>query len=249
LESATWRGEAGRTGKICWNHAAREPQTFKKEVTVKEKVTAGATPFVPPGATLPQLREAVQECQGCALYRNATQAVFGEGSSNARIVMVGEQPGDKEDLAGKPFVGPAGGLLDRALEEAGIDRSDVYITNAVKHFKFEERGKRRIHKKPSDTEIAACRPWLEAELALVKPEIIVCLGATAAQALIGKEHRVLRDRGRFFEHPMANSVTATVHPSAILRAPDPDRRRADYEAFVKDLKGIRRRLEKVARAH
>ena len=213
------------------------------------KKDPGATPFVPPGATLPQLRAAVQACKGCPLYRNATQAIFGEGSSNARVVMVGEQPGDKEDLAGKPFVGTAGALLDRALEEAGIDRSDVYITNAVKHFKFEERGKRRIHKKPSSTEIAACRPWLEAELAVITPEIIVCLGATAAQALIGKQHRVLKDRGRFFEHPMAKSVTATVHPSAILRAPDADRRRADYEAFVKDLKGVRRRLEKVAGAH
>ena len=188
-------------------------------------------------------------CQGCALYRNATQAVFGEGSAKARIVMVGEQPGDKEDLAGKPFVRPAGGMLDRALEEAGIDRSDVYITNSVKHFKFEERGKRRIHKKPSRAEIVACRPWLEAELALIRPEIIVCLGATAAQAVIGKEHRVLKDRGRFFDHPMAKSATATVHPSAILRAPDPDRRRSDYEAFVKDLKGVRRRLEKVGGAH
>ena len=218
-------------------------------MTIKEKVTAGATSFVPPGATLPQLRDAVQQCQGCALYKNATQAVFGEGSCNARIVMVGEQPGDKEDLAGKPFVGPAGGLLDRALEEAGIDRSDVYITNAAKHFKFEERGKRRIHKKPSDSEIAACRSWLDAEVAQIRPEIIVCLGATAAKALIGKQHRVLKDRGRYFEHPMAKSVTATLHPSAILRAPDAERRHADYEAFVKDLKGIRQRLEKVARAH
>jgi DNA polymerase len=213
------------------------------------KKNLGAAPFVPHGATLPQLWDAAQECKGCELYRNATQAVLGEGPSNARIVMVGEQPGDKEDLAGKPFVGPAGGVLNRALEDAGIDRSDVYLTNAVKHFKFEERGKRRIHKKPSDTEIVACLPWLDAELALIQPEIIVCLGATAARALLGKQHRVLRDRGRFFEHPMARSVTATVHPSAILRAPDADQRRADYEAFVKDLKSVRQKLEKVARAH
>jgi len=164
-------------------------------------------------------------------------------------VMVGEQPGDKEDLAGKPFVGPAGGLLNRALEDAGIDRSDVYITNALKHFKFEERGERRIHKKPSDSEIAACRPWLDAELARIHPDFIVCLGATAARAVIGKQHRLLEQRGQFLEHPMARSVTATVHPSAILRRPDPDQRRADYEAFVKDLKGVRQRLEKVARAH
>jgi uracil-DNA glycosylase family protein len=206
-------------------------------------------PLVPSGATLAQLRDLAQECKACKLYRTATQAVLGEGPSRARIVMVGEQPGDKEDLAGKPFVGPAGGLLSRALEEAGIDRSDVYITNAVKHFKFEERGKRRIHKKPSDSEIAACRPWLEAEVARIQPDIIVCLGGTAARAVIGKQHRVLRDRGRFFEHPMARYVTATVHPSAILRAPEPDQRRADYQAFVTDLIGVRQRLEKVARAH
>jgi DNA polymerase len=213
------------------------------------KKNLGTEVFVPAGATLTQLRDLAQECKACELYRNATQAVFGDGPSSARIVMVGEQPGDKEDLAGKPFVGPAGGLLNRALEEAGIDRSDVYITNAVKHFKFEERGKRRIHKKPADSEIAACRPWLEAELTRIKPEIIVCLGSTAARAVIGKQHRVLKDRGRFFEHPIAKSVTSTVHPSAILRAPDPNQRQADYEAFVKDLKGVRQKLEKAAQAH
>ena len=210
---------------------------------------SNAAPFVPQDATLAQLREAAQKCKGCELYRYATQAVLGEGPSTARIVMVGEQPGDKEDLAGKPFVGPAGGLLTRALEEAGIDRSDVYITNAVKHFKFEERGNRRIHKKPSETEIVACRPWLDAELALVKPEIVVCLGATAAHAVIGKKHRLLQERGRFFEHPIAKSVTATVHPSAILRAPTPEQRHAAYEAFVADLKAVRRKLESAAHAH
>ena len=208
----------------------------------------GAAPFVPVGATLPQLHDAAQACKGCELYRNATQAVLGEGPLRARIMMVGEQPGDKEDLAGRPFVGPAGGLLDRALEDAQIDRADVYLTNAVKHFKFEEHGKRRIHKKPSGGEIAACHPWLEAELACIRPEILVCLGATAAQAVIGPKHRVLQDRGRFFERPMAGVVTATVHPSAILRAPDPVQRRADYEAFVKDLEGVRHKLRKVARA-
>src|SRR5579883_45308 len=149
----------------------------------------GAQSFVPIGASLPQLWDAAQECRGCDLYRHATQAVLGEGPTAARIVMVGEQPGDKEDLAGHPFVGPAGALLSRALDEAGIDRADVYITNAVKHFKFEERGKRRIHKKPSDTEIIACKPWLEAELAQVRPEVIVCLGATAARSVIGNAHR------------------------------------------------------------
>jgi uracil-DNA glycosylase family protein len=160
--------------------------------------------------------------------------------------MVGEQPGDREDRAGAPFVGPAGALLDKALEEAGIRRSDIYLTNAVKHFKFEERGKRRIHKKPSDPEIVACVPWLEAELALIRPKLIVCLGATAVRAVMGKTARVLRDRGRFFEHPIAESVTATVHPSAILRAPDAERRQADYVAFVKDLKAVRKRMTKAA---
>lgn len=209
---------------------------------------AGAEPFVPQNATLPQLREAVQSCKGCELYRNATQAVLGEGSSRAHVVMVGEQPGDREDLAGKPFVGPAGGLLNRAMEEAGIDRSDVYITNAVKHFKFEPRGKRRMHKRPSDSEMAACKPWLWAELECIQPAIIVCLGATAARAVIGKEHRVLKERGHFFPHPMAKQVTATVHPSAILRAPDTERRHQEYQAFVNDLKRVRETLIEVSRA-
>lgn len=211
--------------------------------------SSDAAPFVPQGATLAQLREAAQKCKGCELYRNATQAVLGEGPSTARIMMVGEQPGDKEDLAGKPFVGPAGGLLTKALEDAGIDRSDVYITNAVKHFKFEERGKRRIHKKPSETEIVACRPWLDAEFSRVKPQVVVCLGATAAHAIIGKKHRLLQERGRFFEHSVAKSVTATIHPSAILRTATPEQRHAAYEAFVSDLKAVRMKLESVARAH
>jgi len=209
----------------------------------------GAAKYVPRVATLPQLSDAAQKCKGCELYRNATQAVLGEGPASARILMVGEQPGDKEDLAGKPFVGPAGALLDRALADAGIDRSDVYITNAVKHFKFEERGKRRIHKKPSETEVVACRPWLDAEMACVRPEIVVCLGATAARSLIGKQHRVLRDRGLFVPHPMAKNITATVHPSAILRTPDPEQRRAAYDNFVKDLKAVRQKLQTAAGAH
>jgi uracil-DNA glycosylase family protein len=207
------------------------------------KQNEGAESYVPRDALLDQLCIAVQKCKGCELYRHATQAVFGEGRSKARVVMVGEQPGDKEDLAGKPFVGPAGGVLDRALEAAEIDRAEVYITNAVKHFKFEERGKRRIHKKPSDTEIAACRPWLEAEFAALHPQITVCLGATALQAVLGKERRVLKDRGRFFDHPTAGIVTTTVHPSAILRTTDSDQREADFEAFVKDLKAVRSKLD------
>lgn len=222
---------------------------FAALIVMATKNPPGAATFVPQGATLPQLRDAVQICKGCELYKHATQAVLGEGRSTARIVMIGEQPGDKEDLAGKPFVGPAGGLLTRALEDAGIDRSDVYITNAVKHFKFEERGKRRIHKKPSETEIVACRPWLEAELSRIKPEIVVCLGATAAHAVSGKKHRLLQERGRFFEHPAANSVTATVHPSAILRAPTPEQRHDTYEAFVTDLRAVRMKLEGAAHAH
>ena len=209
----------------------------------------GASPFVPQHANLSELWAAAQECRGCDLYRHATQAVLGEGPPSARIVMVGEQPGDKEDLAGHPFVGPAGVLLDRALSDAGIDRSDVYVTNAVKHFKFEERGKRRIHKKPSTVEVVACKPWLEAEVAIVRPELIVCLGATAARAVIGPKHRLLEERGRFFEHPWCASVTATVHPSAILRSPDPEQRHANYEAFVNDLVAVRKKLSGVAKAH
>jgi len=202
----------------------------------------GAKPFIPEGGSLQQLHRAAQKCQGCELYRSATQAVLGEGPAPARVMMVGEQPGDREDLAGRPFVGPAGALLDRALADAGIERSDVYVTNAVKHFKFEERGKRRIHKKPSSGEIAACRPWLEAELAIVQPELIVCLGATAAGSVIGPKHRLLEQRGQFFPHPSAEAVMATVHPSAVLRSRDRDQRHQDYQAFVKDLIAVRDRL-------
>ena len=203
----------------------------------------GAKPFVPATRSLEKLLHAAQNCQGCQLYRSATQAVLGEGPAAAKVVLVGEQPGDREDLAGRPFVGPAGALLDRALADAGIDRSEVYVTNAVKHFKFEERGKRRIHKKPSSAEIIACKPWLEAELAIVRPSLIVCLGATAAHSVIGPYHRLLKERGRFFPCPSAKVVTATVHPSAILRSPDRAQRRADYKAFVKDLIGVRERLD------
>lgn len=191
---------------------------------------------------LKQLSEALHHCTACNLYKHATQAVMGEGPASARVVLVGEQPGNREDLMGKPFVGPAGRLLDRALMDADIDRSDVFVTNAVKHFKFEPRGKRRIHKKPAAPEIEACQPWLVAELTLVKPEVIVCLGATAARAVIGKQHALLRERGKFFDHPMAKAVTATVHPSAILRSPDSEQRERDYTAFVKDLQAVRRRL-------
>jgi DNA polymerase len=171
-----------------------------------------------------------------------TQTVFGEGPSNARVMLVGEQPGDAEDLAGHPFIGPAGKLLDRALEEAGIDRSVVYVTNVVKHFKWEPRGKRRIHAKPNAAEVGACRPWLETEIALVRPRVLVCLGATAAQALLGRAFKVTRMRGQFVESPLAPRVTATVHPSSILRAPDEDARRQEMRQFVADLKNVAREL-------
>jgi DNA polymerase len=198
----------------------------------------GAAEFIPDRKTLPVLREAVQDCRGCGFYRDATQAVFGEGPQSSSIVFIGEQPGDDEDRLGHPFIGPAGRLFDRALKEAGIDRSDVYITNAVKHFKFEERGKRRIHKKPAASEVRACRPWLEAEIALVRPKIIVCLGATAAQAVFGADYRVTKERGQFVEHPWAPRATSTFHPSAILRAPDEEQRQIEYQRFVADLKKV-----------
>ena len=180
---------------------------------------------------------AAAKCRACDLWKNATQTVFGEGADKATVVFVGEQPGDKEDLAGHPFVGPAGKLLDEALLEAGVDRSKVYITNAVKHFKWEPatRGKRRIHKKPRASEIAACRPWLETELAIVKPEILVCLGATAAQSVLGPGFSVTRERGKIQSSPLASKVVATVHPSSILRAPDDAARRTQMQAFIRDL--------------
>ncbi len=197
-----------------------------------------AAPFVPLSPNLTVLKQAAQSCRGCDLYKNATQAVFGEGRSRAKLMFIGEQPGDKEDLAGKPFVGPAGKLLDRALAEAGIDRSEVYVTNAVKHFKWEPRGKRRIHKKPNGIEIRACRPWLDAELDVVKPEVIILLGATAAQAILGNAFRLTQHRGEFMPSDIAPLVTATVHPSAPLRAPDDESRRREIAAFIADIKKV-----------
>jgi DNA polymerase len=205
----------------------------------KPSEESGASSWVPDGATLPRLAAAAQKCQGCELYKHATQAVLGDGPATSRVVMVGEQPGDREDIEGKPFVGPAGGLLERALGDAGLSRGEVYITNAVKHFKFEERGKRRIHKKPSSQEIAACHPWLEAELAIVRPEIVVCLGSTAARAVFGRPQELLKNRGKVYEVPNVGAVTMTVHPSSVLRSPDPTRRNEDYQAFVRDLRAVR----------
>ena len=198
--------------------------------------TGTAAEFLPERLSLVSLREAARGCTACPLWRSGTQTVFGEGLKRASLMLVGEQPGDREDLAGRPFVGPAGRLLDEALDEAGIDRTDAYVTNAVKHFKWQPRGKRRIHQKPSWGEIAACRPWIDAELAVVTPRVLVCLGATAAQALLGRDIRVTRDRGRPLESELAPVALATVHPSSILRAPDDASRRRERALFVDDLK-------------
>ena len=194
-----------------------------------------ALEYLPPQHDLSSLREAATRCQGCDLYQHATQVVFGEGRAHAAILLVGEQPGDREDQQGKPFVGPAGQLLDKCLESAGINRAEVYVTNAVKHFKWEPRGKIRLHKKPNSLEIAACRPWLEAEISAVAPQLIVCLGATAAQTLLGSQFRLTKHRGEVF--PTAyGPVTATIHPSAILRMPEPDAKEAEIASLVADLR-------------
>jgi DNA polymerase len=194
--------------------------------------------LIPPRPTLSSLRNAAADCRACDLWKKGTQTVFGEGSRQVRVMFVGEQPGNEEDLTGKPFVGPAGRLFDDALEAAGIDRKQTYVTNVVKHFKWEPRGKRRIHKKPNSLEITACRPWLETEIALVKPDVIVALGATAAQSLLGPQFRVTKQRGEFIPSNLAPYVMATVHPSSILRAPDDETRRLESRRFVDDLKKL-----------
>jgi len=196
-----------------------------------------AAPLVPDRPSLKNLKEAAAGCTACPLHETGTQTVFGEGSTRARVVFVGEQPGDQEDLQGKPFVGPAGKLLDKALEDAGIDRSQVYVTNVVKHFKWQARGKRRIHQKPNWSEIAVCRPWLDAELEVIEPRVLVCLGATAAQALLGRDFRVSRQRGELVESELAENVIATVHPSSILRA-DEATREQEYRELVRDLEQV-----------
>ncbi len=205
-----------------------------------------AADFLPERRTLTALRDAASGCRGCSLYRNATQTVFGAGPESAEVVFVGEQPGDQEDRKGMPFVGPAGRVLDDALEEAEIDRRAVFITNAVKHFKFTTRGKRRIHKRPSAEEIVACRPWLDAELEAVAPKALVALGATAAQGLFGRSFRVTRERGKPLDSELAPFVMATVHPSSILRAPDEDARSEEYRLFVADLKVLARGLREAS---
>jgi uracil-DNA glycosylase family protein len=211
---------------------------------MKDKSETSAADFFPERKSLKAFREAAAGCKGCDLWERGTQTVFGEGARRAEVVFVGEQPGNEEDLTGKPFVGPAGRLLDDALLEAGIDRAKCYVTNVVKHFKWEPGGKRRIHKKPYAREIAACRPWLEAEITLVKPKVIVCLGATAAQALLGPQFKVSKQRGRFIESALAPYIVATVHPSSILRAPDDETRRAEKRKFIDDLKKAGRVIAK-----
>jgi uracil-DNA glycosylase family protein len=201
-----------------------------------------AAELIPDRPTLGNVTEAAKGCHACDLWKRGTQTVFGEGARNAQLMLVGEQPGDQEDLAGHPFVGPAGKLLDRALGDAGIDRGAVYVTNVVKHFKWEPRGKRRIHKKPNAAEIAACRPWLDTEIELVKPRAIVCLGATAAQALLGRQFKVTAHRGEFIASSLAPLVLATVHPSSILRAPDDESRHLEMERFTDDLRKVAKAL-------
>jgi len=202
------------------------------------------TSKVPDQLTLPALREAAAGCRACDLYKTGTQTVFGQGAEHAQVMFVGEQPGDREDREGKPFVGPAGRVLDEALEEAGIDRRRVYITNAVKHFKWKPQGKRRLHQKPNAAEINACRPWLDGEIAVVKPHLLVLLGATAAQALLGRDFRVSVQRGQLMERPGLPPMMATVHPSSILRAPDDETREIEMRAFVQDLKRVAQHLQR-----
>jgi uracil-DNA glycosylase len=203
-----------------------------------KKERDSAAPLIPKRRTLSSLRKAAADCKACELWKGGTQTVFGEGSPRAKVLFVGEQPGNDEDLQGRPFVGPAGKLLDSVLVEAGINREEVYVTNAVKHFKWVRQGKRRIHKKPRLSEIAACKPWLEAEIALIRPRVIVCLGASAAQVLLGRAFRVTQSRGEFIESPLALYVMATVHPSSVLRAPDDEARREERTRLVADFKKL-----------
>ena len=210
----------------------------------RDKSETSAAEFFPKRKSLKAFRDAAADCKGCDLWERSTQTVFGEGAPHPQVLLVGEQPGNEEDLSGKPFVGPAGRLLDDALVAAGIDRAHTYVTNVVKHFKWEPRGKRRIHKKPNTREIAACRPWLEAEISLVKPKVIVCLGATAAQALLGPQFKVTKQRGQFIESTLAPYMLATVHPSSILRAPDDETRHDEKRKFIDDLKTVAHVLSK-----
>jgi uracil-DNA glycosylase family protein len=242
IGSSGARGSGARGSESQDSGARRSGRALLREPRPGEPVSD----LLPDHPTIPAVRDAAARCKACDLYKRATQTVFGEGPDRVEVMLVGEQPGDAEDVAGRPFVGPAGRLLDNALEAAGIDRRVVYVTNVVKHFKWEPRGKRRIHAKPNAPEIAACRPWLETEIALVKPRVLVCLGATAAQALLGRTFRVSRQRGEFVPSPLAPLVTATVHPSSILRAPDDESRREEMARFVDDLEKVSAALSRHA---
>ncbi len=217
-----------------------QPERLPRQPKTEEGTAAD---LIPPNASIDQLRESAANCKACDLWRNATQTVFGEGPARAKVMFVGEQPGDKEDIAGHPFVGPAGLFLDRALEEAGIDRNKVYVTNVVKHFKWVPRGKRRIHQTPRASEIRACKPWLFAEIDRIKPRVLVCLGATAAKALLGKDFSVTRQRGKLVESDLARKVIATVHPSSLLHIQDEKERHAETARFINDMKKIAKLLD------
>src|SRR4051812_12060584 len=222
--------------------AAASAAAISRSMPMSKRPPTSAADFVPDRPSLKTARDASKSCRGCDLWKLGTQTVFGEGARSATLMLIGEQPGDAEDVSGHPFVGPAGKLLDRALADAGIDRRQVYVTNVVKHFKWEPRGKRRIHKKPRASEVAACRPWLDTEIALVKPQVIVCLGATAAQALLGSAFKVTQHRGAVVASPLPARVMATVHPSSILRAPDENARREELRRFTDDLRAAARAL-------
>jgi uracil-DNA glycosylase len=211
-------------------------------MAAKKKPDKAAGAQIPADATMPELRDLAAGCKACDLWRDATQTVFGEGAQDSQVVLIGEQPGNQEDLQGKPFVGPAGKILDQALEQAGIERGAVYITNAVKHFKWTRKGKLRIHKKPSADEVEACRPWLDAEIELTRPKVIVCMGATAAQAMLGRKFRLTQHHGEFVSSPQRPPVTATIHPSAVLRAPTDEDRHTMMEQLVRDLKVVARKV-------
>ena len=216
---------------------------------VTEKAgNASASDFLPRNRSLESLRQAAKSCKGCDLYLNATQTVFGDGPGHASVMLVGEQPGDIEDQKGEPFVGPAGRILDRALEDARISRDEVYVTNAVKHFKWIWRGKRRLHQKPSVRQVVACRPWLEVEIEVVQPEILVCLGATAAQSVIGKSVAIMKERGKFIDSVLGKLTFVTIHPSAILRQRDNDEREQEYRRFASELKLVKRKLQSLSAA-
>jgi DNA polymerase len=215
-----------------------------RKTDVAVSAEQSAAPFVPNSTSLATLSHAAERCEGCDLYKHATQTVFGGGSRTARVMFIGEQPGDQEDQQGQPFVGPAGAMLDKALDAAGIPRTDVYVTNAVKHFKWEPRGKRRIHKKPRWSEIKACRPWLDAELRAVKPSVVVCLGSTAAQSVFGSAFKLMQQRGRVLSSAVAEHVVATIHPSSILRALDSEGRRAAFQMLVSDLRVVAGLIDK-----